>query len=130
MTKVSPVLCNLWRLSYVLVYRNKRIDIEGARMNKEQAVKRRDVVASLASWLPAVGQLAALIVVATALILPAPMTSNQLPAGRLGSDLMINSWPTALLIQRTFAQEHRWPLWNPYYARSEERRVGKERSSR
>src|SRR5581483_6780196 len=39
----------------------------------------------------------------------------QLPAGRPISDIMISSWPTALLIQRTFAQMHQLPLWNPYY---------------
>ncbi len=29
---------------------------------------------------------------------------------------MISHWPTALLIKRTFLQEHRLPLWNPYFA--------------
>ncbi len=84
-------------------------------MNKEQVVRRRYGRVSLVPWLPAVGQLTALVVVAVALIMPAPMRLNQLPAGGRGSDLMTSHWPTALLIQRTFAQEHRLPLWNPYY---------------
>src|SRR5579863_8181954 len=84
-------------------------------MNEEQAVKRRNGRVSLIRWLPGVGQLAVLVVVATALLLPAPFVPNQVPAGKVDSDLMISSWPTALLIQRTFAQEYRWPLWNPYY---------------
>jgi hypothetical protein len=29
---------------------------------------------------------------------------------------MISHWPTALLIQRTFAQAHTLPFWNPYFA--------------
>src|SRR2546429_6163326 len=84
-------------------------------MNKAQAVRRQFWRASLASWLPAVGQLVTLVVVATALLMPAPFTQNQLPAGWARSDLMISHWPTALLIQRTFAQVHRLPLWNPYF---------------
>ena len=84
-------------------------------MNIEQAVKRWYGGVSLVHWLTAVGQLAVLVSLATALLLPAPLIPNRLPAGRPHSDLMISSWPTALLIQRTFAQEHRLPLWNPFY---------------
>ncbi len=84
-------------------------------MNKEQAARHQYGGMSLASWLLAVGQLTVLVVVANALLLPAPFIPNQLPAGWSRSDLMISHWPTALLIQRTFAQEHRLPLWNPYY---------------
>ena len=84
-------------------------------MYKEQAARQYRVGASLIPLLPAVGQLAVLLVVATALLLPAPLTRFQVPAGKSASDLMISSWPTALLIQRTFTQLHRWPLWNPYY---------------
>ncbi|GHO56982.1 YfhO family protein [Ktedonobacter robiniae] len=71
--------------------------------------------AKLTAWLRVVGQLAILGIVAVALLLPAPFTSNQLPAARQESDLMISHWPTALLIQRTFAQYHQLPLWNPYF---------------
>ena len=67
------------------------------------------------SWLPGTSQLATLVAVAIALLLPAPFTQYQLPAGWAGSDLIVSHWPTALLIQRTFAQEHRLPLWNPYF---------------
>src|SRR5437660_283174 len=89
--------------------------MEGTCMNIEQAVKRWYGGVSLVHWLTAVGQLAVLVALATALLLPAPLIPNRLPAGRPHSDLMISSWPTALLIQRTFAQEHRLPLWNPFY---------------
>ncbi len=84
-------------------------------MSKAEAMKRRYKGVNLVSWLPAVGQLAVLVVVAIALLLPAPFVPYQLPAGRSISDIMISSWPTALLIQRTFAQAHQLPLWNPYY---------------
>src|SRR5260221_7225297 len=84
-------------------------------MNKEQTVGRQYGGMSLASWLLVVGQLAVLLVVANALLLPAPFIPNQLAAAWPRSDVMISHWPTALLIQRTFAQDHRLPLWNPYY---------------
>ena len=67
------------------------------------------------SWLPAVGHLALLVTVAAALLWPAPFTQNQLFAAWQGSDLMLSHWPMALLIQRTFAQQHALPLWNPYF---------------
>ena len=56
-----------------------------------------------------------LVGVAIVLLLPAPFVQNQLPAVWTGSDLLVSHWPAALLIQRTFAQEHRLPLWNPYF---------------
>lgn len=61
------------------------------------------------------GQLAILVAVAVVLLLPAPFTLDQLPAVWLGSDLIFSHWPTALLIQRTFAEGQGLPLWNPYY---------------
>src|SRR5256884_8156881 len=84
-------------------------------MNIERAARRRFWRMSLLPRLPIVGQLAALIVVATALLLPAPFLPNQLPAARPTSDLTISHWFTVILIQRTFAQEVRLPLWNPYF---------------
>src|SRR5437660_5221347 len=84
-------------------------------MNRERAARRRFWRMSLLPRLPIGGQLAALIVVATALLLPAPFIPNQLPAARPDSDLTISHWSTAIFIQRTFAQEHRLPLWNPYF---------------
>ncbi len=84
-------------------------------MNNEQAVKQRHGGAMLKSLLAGVGQFVVLVAVAIGLLLPAPFVANQLPGGSVGSDLMISSWPTALLIQHTFAQMHRLPLWNPYY---------------
>src|SRR5258708_7531022 len=84
-------------------------------MNTAQAARQQIWRVNPASWLPAVGQLVTLVVVATALLMPAPFTQNQLPAGWAHSDLMISHWPTALLIQRTFAQMHQLPLWNPYF---------------
>src|SRR5260221_14610472 len=84
-------------------------------MNKEQTVRRQYGGMSLAYWLLVVGQLAVLLVIANALLLPAPFIPNQLAAAWPRSDVMISHWPTALLIQRTFVQDHRLPLWNPYY---------------
>lgn len=71
--------------------------------------------AKLTAWLRIAGQLVVLGIVAVALLLPAPFTSDQLPAAWEKSDLIISHWPTALLIQRTFAQYHQLPLWNPYF---------------
>ncbi|HEV2582058.1 MAG TPA: hypothetical protein VGT44_14475, partial [Ktedonobacteraceae bacterium] len=70
---------------------------------------------SFESLLPVVGEMAVLLIVATALLWPAPVDSNQLFAAQLSSDLLISHWPTALLIQGTFAQLHTLPLWNPYF---------------
>ncbi|MGH2494943.1 MAG: hypothetical protein ACRDIV_09595 [Ktedonobacteraceae bacterium] len=73
----------------------------------------------LVSYLPAVGQLVVLVIVATALLWPAPFQPNELPGTWTAlwsdSDLLMNHLPTALLIQRTFAQGHGLPLWNPYF---------------
>ena len=88
-------------------------------MNEKRVMMRRFWRAGLVPLLPAVGQLIILVAVATALLFPAPFQQNQLPAswkGILGeSDLLMSHWPTALLIQRTFAQGHGLPLWNPYF---------------
>ncbi|HEX7734087.1 MAG TPA: DUF6541 family protein [Ktedonobacteraceae bacterium] len=65
--------------------------------------------------LPAAGQLIILLMVALALLWPAPFTTNQLFAVWDGSDLITSHWPTALLIQRTFAQDHQLAFWNPYF---------------
>ncbi len=56
-----------------------------------------------------------LVVVALALLWPAPIDPNQLFAATPSSDLVYSQWPFALLIQRTFAQTHGLPLWNPYF---------------
>lgn len=84
-------------------------------MNKEQIMRNRLWEKSLRPRLPAVGQLAALIIVAAATIWPAPFSQNLLPAAWSGSDLIFSHWPTALLIQHTFAQGQGFPLWNPYF---------------
>jgi hypothetical protein len=84
-------------------------------MNIAQAPSRHFWTVNSKFWLPGIGQLATLVVVATALLMPAPFTQYQLPAAWSHSDLMFSHWPTALLIQRTFAQMHRLPLWNPYF---------------
>lgn len=65
-------------------------------------------------WLPVIGQLIVLIVVAVMLLWPAPFTSNQLFASWPGSDLDHSHWTFALLIQRTLMQTHHLPFWNPY----------------
>src|SRR5258708_1060600 len=84
-------------------------------MNKEQTVRRQYGGMSLASWLLVVGQLAVLLVIANALLLPAPFIPTQLAPPSPRTDVMNSHWPTALLIQRTFVQDPRLPLWNPYY---------------
>lgn len=70
---------------------------------------------ALVRWLPYGAELVALIVVALILLYPAPFTSNLLPAAWAGSDVVFSHWPFALLIQRTFAQSGRLPLWNPFF---------------
>ncbi|GHO62234.1 hypothetical protein KSC_011260 [Ktedonobacter sp. SOSP1-52] len=72
--------------------------------------------AKLTVWLRIAGQLVVLGIVAVALLLPAPFTSDQLPAAWEKSDLVISHWPTALLIQRTFAQYHQLPSGIPTLA--------------
>lgn len=69
----------------------------------------------LKTWPPAIGQFVILFIVAAALLWPVPFVSNQLFAIWRESDLVVSHWPTALLIQRTFAQNHQLPLWNPYF---------------
>lgn len=85
-------------------------------MNEEQTAVHRLRRVNLVPLLTAVGQLATLVVVAIELLSPAPFQQNQLPAVFGISDVLMSHWPFALLIQRTFAQEHRLPLWNPYFA--------------
>ncbi len=84
-------------------------------MSTERAMRKRFWEKNLVPWLPLAGQLAALVIVAIALLMPAPFMQSQLPATWIGSDLLTSHWPTALLIQRTFAQGHGLPLWNPYF---------------
>src|SRR5258708_8253954 len=84
-------------------------------MNSEQTVRRRFGKVSLGSRLSAVSQLAILVAIAFALLWPAPFTQNQLFGSWAGSDLVYSQWPFALMIQRTFAQAHQLPFWNPYF---------------
>jgi hypothetical protein len=85
-------------------------------MNKEHEVRHQDWKTRLLSWLPTVGEFIVLVIVAVILLLPASITPSLVPAGTPSADLMVSEWPTALLIQRSFAQGHGLPLWNPYYA--------------
>lgn len=80
-----------------------------------QIVKPQFWKENLKSWLPVVGQLVVLLVVALMLLWPAPFTSNQLFASWPTSDLEHSHWPFALLIQRTLMQTHQLPFWNPYF---------------
>ncbi len=86
-------------------------------MNVKQVMRHRRWKKTVLPLLPAAGQLAILVVVAIAVLWPAPFTSDMLPAAGRGStsDLVFSHWPTALLIQRTFAEGHGFPLWNPYF---------------
>ncbi|HEY7417102.1 MAG TPA: hypothetical protein VH593_18085, partial [Ktedonobacteraceae bacterium] len=85
-------------------------------MNKGQAMIRHIWKAYLVPRLPALTQLALLVLVAALLLYPSPFMQYQLPAIWQNSDLTISHWPTAILIKRTILQEHQLPLWNPYYA--------------
>ncbi len=67
-------------------------------------------------WLIPLGEAVIFLVVAAAVLWPAPIHSNELPAAFADSDLMISHWPSALLIKRTISLEHRLPLWNPFFA--------------
>jgi hypothetical protein len=84
-------------------------------VSEKQAIKIPSWRSKLVACRLALGQVFVLVAVACMLFLPPPFT-NLLPAGWLGSDLTISHWPTALLLQRTFAREHQLPLWNPYFA--------------
>ncbi len=66
-------------------------------------------------WLIYLGEAILFFIVAAAVLWPAPIHSNELPAAFAQSDVMISHWPSALLIKRTVAAEHRLPLWNPFY---------------
>jgi hypothetical protein len=85
------------------------------RMNKKQTTERPSWKAMLVPWLSAVAQVAILIVVAAAVLWPAPVDQSQLFAAWSGSDLVYSQWPFALLSQRTFTQTHQLPFWNPYF---------------
>ncbi len=85
-------------------------------MAKEPEAKSRIWREKLVGVLPTVGQFGILVAVAIAILRLTPFTSDMLTAFWTGSDLPRSHWPTALLIQRTFAQDSRLPLWNPYYA--------------
>src|SRR5690348_3404398 len=84
-------------------------------MDVRQVMRHRFWKKTVFPRLPAAGQLAILVIVAIAVLWPAPFTSDMLPAAWPASDLVFSHWPTALLIQRTFAQGHGFPLWNPYF---------------
>ncbi len=84
-------------------------------MKRVQPVMRRCWSVMLVPRLPAIGQLVTLLIVAIAVLWPVPFASDQLFAVSRSSDLLASHWPTALLIQRTFAQNSQLPLWNPYF---------------
>ncbi len=84
-------------------------------MNQVQPVIHRFWYTTLVPLLLAMGQLIALFAVAIAVLWPVPVTSDQLFAIWGGSDLVVSHWPTALLIQRTFASNHLLALWDPYF---------------
>ena len=69
-----------------------------------------------ALWLIPLGELLFFLIVAIAVLWPAPLHADELPAAFAESDVMISHWPSALLIKRTISLEHRLPLWNPHYA--------------
>ena len=84
-------------------------------MRRESIAGRRSWYTRSASWLAWTAQVLVLVVVAAASLWPSPVDPNQLFAAWSGSDLIFSHWPFALLIQRTFAQTHQLPFWNPYF---------------
>lgn len=62
-------------------------------------------------WL---GELLALLVVALAIVWPAPITRGTLPGAFAASDLPLSHWSSALTIKQGFASG-RVPLWNDHY---------------
>src|SRR5690349_22371052 len=89
------------------------------KMNDWQNRLHRFWRAYVKPCLPFAGELTILVLLAVVLLWPAPFQPDELPAAWTAlwadSDLLMSHWPTALLIQRTFAQGHGLPLWNPYY---------------
>lgn len=84
-------------------------------MSEKQIAERRSWQTRLMPWLAAALQAIILIVVAAAVLWPAPVEPGQLFAAWRGSDLIYSHWPFALLIQRVFTQTHQLPFWNPYF---------------
>ena len=84
-------------------------------MHEEQTTGRRPWQMGPRPWLAATAQIAILVVVAAAVLWPAPVDPHQLFAAWSQSDLIYSQWPFALLIQRTFAQTHQLPFWSPYF---------------
>jgi hypothetical protein len=83
---------------------------------RDQPIARPSGLTGWLRWAVLAGEAALLIAVAVAVLWPAPIHANDLPAADAGSDIMISHWPSAILIKRTISLEHRLPLWNPYYA--------------
>src|SRR5258708_5451914 len=79
------------------------------------ALRLRMLKVNLLSQLPVRGLLARRVVVEVARLWPAPFTQTQLFAAWPDSDVMLSHWHSGLLSQRTFAQSHTVPLWNPYF---------------
>ncbi|RAQ94427.1 hypothetical protein [Thermogemmatispora tikiterensis] len=69
----------------------------------------------LKRWLVGAAQVALLLLVGLLIQWPAPVSDDQLVAAWPGSDLVVSHWPMVLELQRTVAQAHRFPLWNPYF---------------
>ena len=84
-------------------------------MDVKQVMRHRSWKKTVLPRLPVVGQLVILVAVAIGVLWPAPVTGDMLPAAWPASDLVFSHWPTALLIQRSFAQGQGLPLWNPYF---------------
>jgi hypothetical protein len=64
------------------------------------------------AWL---GQLVALLVVAGALVWPAPVDGDALPGAFPASDLPLSHWSNAELLQRSLREQGALPRWNPSY---------------
>jgi hypothetical protein len=82
---------------------------------QKNTVPKRLSGASLRPWFAGASQMGILILMALALQLPASLSRDSLPGAWPSSDLVVSHWPMALQIQRTVAQQHQLPLWDPYF---------------
>lgn len=95
----------------------QRTDADQPSPNTSQRIRHQRRLANqrFRSWLGGAGQILALLLIACAIIWPAPVDREQLPAMVDGSDIILSHWPSQQVVRDTVADRGRLPLWNPYY---------------